>query len=84
MRTTSLLEPKGGDSKKRINLIDMADFDRLFGFSGPVSKRLERFLLEPRAKLRGCRIGRMVWDSAITEPDWMRLFTVMPLSAPWR
>jgi TetR/AcrR family transcriptional repressor of nem operon len=50
----------------------MADFDRLFGFSGPVGKRLERLLLEPRDELRGCRIGRMVWDSAITEPELKR------------
>ena len=50
----------------------MADFDKVFGFSGPVIERIERFLLEPRDALRGCRIGRMVWDSTISEPELKR------------
>ena len=44
-------------------------FDRLFGDSGPVLERIERVLLEPRDTLKGCRIGRMVWDSAITQVE---------------
>lgn len=50
----------------------IAAFDALFGDSGPVIKRIERFLLEPRDELKGCRIGRMVWDSAITEEELRR------------
>lgn len=47
----------------------IADFDAIFGDTGPVIERIERFLLEPREALKGCRIGRMVWDSAIGEND---------------
>ena len=47
----------------------MAEFDAVFGYSGPVLERIERFLLKPREELKGCRIGRMVWDSAIHETD---------------
>lgn len=47
----------------------IAAFDKLFGDSGPILERIERVLLEPRDKLKGCRIGRMVWDSAITQAE---------------
>jgi TetR/AcrR family transcriptional repressor of nem operon len=47
----------------------IAAFERLFGDSGPILERIERVLLEPREKLKGCRIGRMVWDSAITQAE---------------
>ncbi|MEJ2154122.1 MAG: TetR/AcrR family transcriptional regulator [Desulfobacteraceae bacterium] len=50
----------------------IAKFDALFGDSGPVIQRIERVLLEPRDELKGCRIGRMVWDSAIGEPELRR------------
>ena len=50
----------------------IAEFDELFGDSGPVIERIERFLLEPREELKGCRIGRMVWDSAIGEKELRR------------
>jgi len=50
----------------------IAAFDAQFGDSGPVIERIERFLLEPRDELKGCRIGRMVWDSAIGEDDLRR------------
>ncbi len=50
----------------------IAGFDEIFGDSGPVAGRIERFLLESRDSLKGCRIGRMVWDSAITEEDLRR------------
>ena len=50
----------------------IADFDAIFGDSGPVLERIERFLLESRDALKGCRIGRMVWDSAIGEDDLRR------------
>lgn len=35
-------------------------------------ERINRFLLESRDVLKGCRIGRMVWDSAIDEDDLAR------------
>lgn len=47
----------------------IAEFDEIFGDSGPVIERIERFLSAPRDELKGCRIGRMVWDSAIGEGD---------------
>jgi TetR/AcrR family transcriptional regulator, transcriptional repressor for nem operon len=47
----------------------IAEFDEIFGDSGPVIERIERFLLAPRDELKGCRIGRMVWDSAIGEDE---------------
>ncbi len=50
----------------------IAEFEELFGDSGPVIERIERFLAEPREELKGCRIGRMVWDSAIGEDDLRR------------
>jgi len=50
----------------------IAEFDEIFGESGPVKERIKRFLLEPRDVLKGCRIGRMVWDSAIGEDDLRR------------
>ena len=50
----------------------IADFDKTFGDSGPVIERIERFLLESRDALKGCRIGRMVWDSAIGQGDLRR------------
>jgi TetR/AcrR family transcriptional repressor of nem operon len=50
----------------------IADFDALFGDSGPFIGRIERFLLAPRDELKGCRIGRMVWDSAIGEVELRR------------
>jgi TetR/AcrR family transcriptional regulator, transcriptional repressor for nem operon len=50
----------------------IANFDALFGDSGPVAARLKRFLLAPRDELKGCRIGRMVWDSAIGELELRR------------
>jgi TetR/AcrR family transcriptional regulator, transcriptional repressor for nem operon len=48
------------------------DFDEVFGDSGPVIERIEGFLRVPREALKGCRIGRMVWDSAINEDDLRR------------
>jgi AcrR family transcriptional regulator len=50
----------------------IAAFEKLFGDSGPILERIERVLIEPRDKLKGCRIGRMVWDSAITQPELKR------------
>jgi AcrR family transcriptional regulator len=50
----------------------IAEFDERFGDSGPVIERIERFLLAPREELKGCRIGRMVWDSAIGEDELRR------------
>lgn len=50
----------------------IAEFDEVFGDSGPVIGRIEHFLMEPREELKGCRIGRMVWDSAIGEDDLRR------------
>jgi AcrR family transcriptional regulator len=50
----------------------IAEFEAVFGESGPVIERIERFLLAPREELRGCRIGRMVWDSAIGEEELRR------------
>ena len=50
----------------------IAEFDEIFGNSGPVKERIVRFLLESRDVLKGCRIGRMVWDSAIGEDDLRR------------
>lgn len=50
----------------------IVEFDEVFGDSGPVIERIERFLLAPRDELKGCRIGRMVWDSAIGEDELRR------------
>jgi TetR/AcrR family transcriptional regulator, transcriptional repressor for nem operon len=50
----------------------IAEFDEIFGDSGPAVSRIARFLLESRDPLKGCRIGRMVWDSAIAEDDLRR------------
>jgi AcrR family transcriptional regulator len=50
----------------------IAGFDEIFGKSGPVVSRIERFLLKWRDPLKGCRIGRMIWDSAISEVDLRR------------
>jgi TetR/AcrR family transcriptional regulator, transcriptional repressor for nem operon len=50
----------------------IAAFDAQFGDSGPVIERIESFLQEPRDELKGCRIGRMVWDSAIGEDELRR------------
>jgi TetR/AcrR family transcriptional regulator, transcriptional repressor for nem operon len=50
----------------------IAEFDEIFGDSGPIIERIERFLLTPREELKGCRIGRMVWDSAIGEDELRR------------
>jgi TetR/AcrR family transcriptional regulator, transcriptional repressor for nem operon len=50
----------------------IAEFEALFGEVGPVIERIERFLLAPREELKGCRIGRMVWDSAIGEDELRR------------
>lgn len=50
----------------------IAEFDELFADSGPVIERIERFLTAPRDELKGCRIGRMVWDSAIGEAGLRR------------
>ena len=50
----------------------IAEFDEIFGDSGPVIERIERFLQAPRDELKGCRIGRMVWDSAIGEVELRR------------
>jgi AcrR family transcriptional regulator len=47
----------------------IAAFEKLFGDSGPILDRIERVLLEPRDALKGCRIGRMVWDSAIDQAE---------------
>ena len=50
----------------------IAEFDEVFGYSGPVIERIERFLLKPRDELKGCPIGRMVWDSTIAEIELRR------------
>jgi TetR/AcrR family transcriptional regulator, transcriptional repressor for nem operon len=50
----------------------IAEFDAIFDNSEPVMERIKRFLLESRDVLKGCRIGRMVWDSAIGEDDLKR------------
>lgn len=47
-------------------------FDELFGDSGPVIERIERYLLSPRETHKGCRIGRMAWDSAVNEVELRR------------
>ena len=50
----------------------IAEFDEVFGDSGSVLEHIERFLLDSRDILKGCRIGRMVWDSAIDEEELRR------------
>ena len=50
----------------------IADFDRVFGDSGPVTDRIESYLRKPREARKGCRIGRMAWDSAIDEVELRR------------
>jgi AcrR family transcriptional regulator len=47
----------------------IADFEQAFGRPGSVKDRIIGFLEQPREPLKGCRIGRMVWDSAIQDPD---------------
>ena len=50
----------------------IAEFDRVFGDSGPVIDRIESYLRRPREARKGCRIGRMAWDSAINEVELRR------------
>lgn len=46
----------------------IAEFERDMSGPGTLRERLDRFLVQPRESLKGCRIGRMVWDSAIDDP----------------
>ena len=47
----------------------IAKFEKLFGDSGPIMERIEGILQQPKDRLKGCRIGRMVWDSAISQTE---------------
>jgi AcrR family transcriptional regulator len=47
----------------------IAAFEQSFGRPGSVKERIIVFLEQPREPLKGCRIGRMVWDSAIQDHD---------------
>jgi TetR/AcrR family transcriptional regulator, transcriptional repressor for nem operon len=46
----------------------IASFEAAFGAEGPVKERIVRFLDRPVEPLKGCRIGRMVWDAAVHDP----------------
>lgn len=44
-------------------------FEEVFGDSGSIIARLTDFLLQPKDALTGCRMGRMVWDSAVRDDE---------------
>ena len=69
---TTILRARKTWRRKPWNWLSMSVFNAIFGDSGPVVERIERFLLESRDALKGCRIGRMVWDSAIGEDELRR------------
>ncbi len=45
----------------------LEEFEQDLSATGNVRQRIERFLDRPRESLRGCRIGRMVWDAAVED-----------------
>jgi AcrR family transcriptional regulator len=45
----------------------LAEFDQDLSGAGDIRQRIDRYLDRPRESLRGCRIGRMVWDSAVED-----------------
>ena len=45
----------------------LRDFDRDLSGPGSIRERIGRFLDQPKDSLRGCRIGRMVWDAAVED-----------------
>lgn len=47
----------------------IAVFDQDIRAKDSIIKRIERFLSQPRAPLKGCKLGRMVWDSAVDDPS---------------
>lgn len=45
----------------------LREFDQVLSGPGSIRERIDRFLEQPREPLRGCRIGRMVWDAAVND-----------------
>jgi len=46
------------------------EFNELFMVERPINERLERYFLKPRDGLAGCRIGRIVQDPSIIDPEF--------------
>lgn len=42
-------------------------FERDISGPGALRERIDRFLAQPKEPLKGCRIGRMVWDGAVND-----------------
>ncbi|WP_233886362.1 TetR/AcrR family transcriptional regulator [Paraburkholderia flagellata] len=47
----------------------IADFEEAMKSSGPFKVRLSVFISHNVEPLRGCRVGRLVWDAAIQEDE---------------
>lgn len=47
-------------------------FDRDLYGDGPLKQRIQRFLQQRKTPLKGCRVGRMVWDSTVEDADLRR------------
>lgn len=45
----------------------LREFEQDLSGPGTIRERIDRFLGQPRDALRGCRIGRMVWDAAVED-----------------
>ncbi|CAB3769604.1 hypothetical protein LMG29542_06156 [Paraburkholderia humisilvae] len=50
----------------------IADFEEAMSRNGRFKDRLLRFLEQNRRPLSGCRVGRLVWDSAIQDDELRR------------
>jgi AcrR family transcriptional regulator len=53
----------------------IAVFDATFDTPGTVKERIMRYVERPVEPLKGCRIGRMVWDSTVDDPALRRSLT---------
>jgi TetR/AcrR family transcriptional regulator, transcriptional repressor for nem operon len=47
----------------------ISDFDEAMGFGGGFRERLSAYVAQNQQPLLGCRVGRLVWDSAIEEEE---------------
>lgn len=47
----------------------IATVESVFQANEPIRQRLHRYLKLDRNSLRGCKVGRMVWDSAVEDDD---------------
>lgn len=47
----------------------ISDFEQAMRSAGPFKARLSAFISRNNEPLRGCRVGRLVWDAAIQEKE---------------